>query len=152
VKELADLRAEHQKELRSGDIERQSNIRQVDITNADSSARQTQTAIEALASGVENTRKTLADAQSSLAARVDERLGALERSESLVRGTARVADPALSALTARVEQLVALQAVSAGKGEGADALWGYIVAAITLIISITGAFVIARRDTRAKSI
>lgn len=144
-KELAQLRADHAKELRSNDIQIFSNIRQVDITNQTAAAAQTQVAIKALADGVENTRKTLADAQAQLAARVDERLGALERSASLGEGKQRVSDPALSAMAEQVSILAKLQTSSAGKSEGVSALWGWIVGAVMFAIAVLG-FLIPRMN------
>ena len=135
VRELGTLRAEHSKELRSNDIERNANIRQVDITNQTAAAAQTQVAIKALADGVENTRKTLADAQAQLAARVDERLGALERSASLGEGKQRVSDPAMERLTEVVTALVRNQTNTTGRDAGFGVAWQIIVAVAGLLIA-----------------
>jgi len=135
IKELGVLRAEHSRELRSNDIERNQNIRQVDITNQTAAAAQTQVAIKALADGVENTRKTLADAQAQLAARVDERLGALERSASLGEGKQRVADPAMERLTEVVTALAKNQTNTTGRDAGFGVAWQVIVAVAGLLIA-----------------
>ena len=152
-KEISAMRAAHQSELRANDIERNSNIRQVDITNADSAAAATQIAIKALAEGVESTRATLAEAQSQLAARVDERLGALERSASLGEGKQRVSDPAidsrLAALSDQVERLARLQAAGTGKSEGSVAMWGYVAAGVGFVIALGALYSMVKRfDSR----
>jgi len=135
LKEIATLRAEHAKELRSNDIAMQANIRQVDITNQNGAAQQIQTAIQTLAKTNEDTRRTLADAMAVRDTRYDERLRILESGASVGKGKEQVSDPALEKLTEVVSTLAKNQTNTSGRDQGFGLAWQVIVAVAGLLIA-----------------
>ena len=140
LKEIGSLRSAHAKELRANDIERYAAIRQVDTTNATAAAAQIATQIQTLAKSTEDIRKTLADAMASRDARVDERLGSLERSSSLGTGRQLATDPQMEKLTDLVGSLARTQATGAGKSEGISSSWAILVGIIMLAATLFNVF------------
>ena len=89
LEKVATMRAEHAKEIRELDVARQSNVRQVDILNANTAELRAQEAIKTLATqtaaiaetgrlAVANTATTIANQLTSLFAESNKRLSALE--------------------------------------------------------------------------
>jgi hypothetical protein len=138
LKEMADLRASHARELRANDTERYGAIRQVDITNANAASATTQTAIQALAKSTEDTRKTLADAMANREARVDERLGSLERTVSLGEGKQRVADPLLAELVSEMKTVNKGLAAGGGVSKGIGTAWIVALGGIAALGTLVG--------------
>lgn len=106
IRELGELRASHQKELDSKESSRIDAVRQID-----------QAAVRELsiitANLAENLRKDLASTASALA-------------DSYGKSTAVISD--------RIAALEKMANQGSGQRLGANALWGYLVAAITLAI------------------
>lgn len=138
VEFIGRQRAEHAKEVRQNDVERLAAIRQVDITNANQASASTQTALQALAKSTEDIRKTLADAMQNRDARVDERLGALERGSALGAGKQQVADPMMAELVEQVKKLSAGGNKSEGKSEGISMVGAIILGAVSLVAGLVG--------------
>jgi len=135
IKEMSALRAEHMKELRANDIERNANIRQVDITNQSAAAAQTQVAIQTLAKTSSDTAAALAKQLSDRDTRIDERVGQLERNQSLGEGKQRVADPAMERLTEAVALMAKNQTATTGRDQGLGVAWQIVVAVAGLLIA-----------------
>ena len=138
LKEISGLRAEHMKELRANDIERNANIRQVDITNQSAAAAQTQVAIQTLAKTSADTAAALAKQLSDRDTRIDERVGQLERNQSVGEGKQRVADPQMERLATLVEQLARNQVGSTSEGKGMEKMIGWLVAGVATLIGVAG--------------
>ena len=140
LKEMSNLRAQHQRELDGAESARLDSIRQVDREDVNKTAISAQNAITTLATTTNTMAETLRNQvatvagvaesrQASFAADVNKRLSALELSSSEGKGKQTVSDPQMEKLTELVGQLARNQASGAGKGEGMEKMWGWFVAA-----------------------
>jgi len=149
LKEIGQLRANHAKETRTFDSERQSSIRDVDMANAEKTAAQILQAVNTNAAVAERTAKTLQDQvastaaaqenrQASFAADMMKRLSAVELSMSKGEGKQAVADPASERLATSVEKLLMAQQLGTGKGEGIGLVGIVVMGAVALIGGLLG--------------
>ena len=129
LKETAGLRAEHSKEIREIESNRLNAIRQVDVLAGNTAADRALVAIQTLAvtteSNANNLRNALTSTATTIAAQtansqgaIIERIAALEKSSYEGTGKARVADPMMAELIAKMNGLVESRAGSAGRSEG----------------------------------
>jgi hypothetical protein len=147
INEQMALREHYEEELRLAEAKRIDANRAGDaaaVATANERATQ-QAAVLAsqMATMVENTR-ALVDAnaaassqqlQSAITA-MNERLQNLEKMGWEGAGKEKYSDPALVSLTAKVETLLTSMNTGAGKGQGANALWGYLLGGIGLVAVI----------------
>ena len=138
TKELATIRAQHADELRRNDTERYAAIRQVDIINANAAAAQIQTAIQTLAKSSSDTASALAKQLADRDSRIDERIGLLERNQSLGEGKQRVADPQLAELVKEMREIAKSSATGSGSSMGMEKMYGWIIAALAILWGIFG--------------
>jgi len=145
---IAEMRAEHAKEIRTLESDRLDKIRQVDVQAATLAAdraliaiqtldRTTQAAAETLRSMVADTAATVATQTAATAAQQNERIAALEKSSYTGLGKQAVADPQMAELVAAVNKLMVTSSMNAGKSEGLS-----MGAAVLLgIVSLAGALI-----------
>jgi len=144
---MAQLRAEHVKELASMESSRLNAIRQVDVLAVSTAADQAQAAIQTLAASTttnaENIRNALTATATAIATQtantvnaITERLAALEKSSYEGKGKQTLADPMLVELVAEMKSLRQVTTTNAGKGSGMNAMWGYVVQAIGLLAAL----------------
>jgi len=152
LKEMSNLRAQHQRELDGAESARLDSIRQVDREDVNKTAVSAQAAITTLATTTNTMAETLRNQvatvagvaesrQAAFAADVNKRLSALELSSSEGKGKQTVSDPQMEKLTELVGQLARNQASGAGKGEGMEKMWGWIAAAVMLAVAASGVLV-----------
>jgi hypothetical protein len=158
LKEMADLRAKHAEQLRLSDLSAADKTRQVDVMAATGSASTLATGVQSLASQTTTMAETLraasatqaatlakqtADAQAATQSlidtmnrRFDERMTTVERAQATGAGRQSVADPQVEAMNVKLNTLLESRATVAGKGEGASAMWGYIVGGIGVLFAV----------------
>ena len=140
LKEMSNLRAQHQRELDGAESARLDSIRKVDREDGNRTALSAQNAITTLATTTNTMAETLRNQvatvagvaesrQAAFSADVNKRLSALELSSSEGKGKQTVSDPQMEKLTELVGQLARNQASGTGKGEGMEKMWGWFVAA-----------------------
>lgn len=149
--ELQKLIADYQEKLREAEAKRIDAIRVVDVNavsvasgraadQATVLASQVQSSADALRSLVSVSATSLASAQAAVTSEITKRLSELERAKYEGAGRSTVADPMLEKLVARMESLVESRATTTGKGEGAQAFWVRLVAAIGMLGTLIGIF------------
>lgn len=79
---------------------------------------------------VATTAAAQAASQSQITAQQNDRISQLEKSQYTGAGKSAVEDPMFSAVLKKLDAVVALQNLGAGKGAGANSLWGYIIGGI----------------------
>jgi hypothetical protein len=140
VKAMADLRADHAKEINALESNRLNAIRQVDVLAVNTAADRAAAAIQALAAttttNAENLRNALNSTASTIATQtantvsaITERLAALEKSMYEGKGRATVDDPMMLELVREMKSLRESRSESTGKSIGMNQIWGYLVAA-----------------------
>lgn len=156
-REVADLRAEHAKEIREIESRRLDAIRQVDVAAAKTEADRALTAIQALATkaaiDAENIRTalnataaTIAKQTSDTVGEITTRIAALEKSNYEGQGRSKVADPQIESLVGEMRRLGSNQASSGGERRGGQQMWGYLVGGIGVVMTILSfMFSLARR-------
>lgn len=151
VKELAQIREAHAKEMRAAEGGRLDSIRQVDVTAVKTEADRALAAIQTLAAttatNAENLRNalnttatTIAKSTSDTVSQITERIAALEKSSYEGLGKQRIADPMM------VEVMAEMKLMRGTKSEGIDKTWGIIAVVVTLVISGAIAFVAINRS------
>lgn len=165
LKENASLRADYEDKLRKAEAGRLDAIRIVDTNNVtvaneraaatasalqkkgDDSALVLSAQVTKSADDVRTLVKTTADEQSRNLQQqfsaiqtqftgLGSRLSVLEQAGAEGLGKQKFQDPALAALLARVETLVAARADQAGVGTGRSEVVGWIVAALMVVIAL----------------
>jgi len=161
-KEMADLRAAHNKDLTAKESSRLDAIRQVDQLAVTRAAEQTLTAVNALASSQAREAETLRNSLTSTAAalatqnadtvkQISDRISSLERSSYEGKGKQAVSDPMLSELVVEMKSLRESRATGTGKTQGISAAWAVLLGVVTLIVGLitVGAFVFTRPSSSA---
>jgi len=144
IKEIANLRARHDHELRKSEAKRLDSIRQVDISAVNTAAVEVRNAITALAKTNSDTAETLRTTVTTTADRLaastrdsfdglSNRIAALELAAAQGIGKQAVADPAMERLTAVVEALAKAQQTSAGERRGVSGVWVFALGAFGLV-------------------
>lgn len=147
VEALAQLRAEHAREIRLLESDRLDKIRQVDVLAGNTAADRALVAIQTLATSqataaetlramVQSTATTIATQTAGAMAAVTERLSALEKSSYEGKGKQALTDPQLVELMTEMKGLRESRSESGGKFKGAQAVWGYIIGAAGLLLAI----------------
>jgi hypothetical protein len=162
VKELAALRADHQRMMDSAESARIDSIRQVDLTNTANAATQALTAIQTLATTqaasaetlraqVANTATQVQATLNGVTADFNKRIASLEQSSYEGAGKQKVADPASERTAMLVERLVAAQATDTGKGAGINLAWIGLLGVVSLLVGLLaiGTFVFITTRTPA---
>lgn len=155
IQQIGTLRAEHAKEILQLNNDRLEKIRQVDITNATSSAASVLAAVQALAAKAAVDADTLRNALATTAAAVQnqtdrvvagitERLQALEKSSYTGAGKSSADDPAFVEMRALVTRLATNQTQATGKSEGFSTSWAILLGAVALV---GGLFAISSKTT-----
>ncbi len=150
LKETAQIRADHDREIRVLETARLDAIRRVDVGNQTVAAERQQAAIltvertnnatsETLRAMVDTKANTLAAQTATTMLGVEQRLAALERVQYEGQGKASQADPMIARLAEAVESLTSSRAASAGARGGvvAGREWiGWVVGLIIAALSI----------------
>lgn len=147
--ELANLRAQHQSELRAAESARLDAIRQIDREEGNKAATASQTAIATLAATASTTAETLRTQvattalaqQNSFAtsnAEIQKRLSALELAGSEGRGKQAVADPIFSELVQEMKSLRQSRSQVTGKSEGINFIGALIVGIVVVLSGCAG--------------
>jgi hypothetical protein len=140
LKEIADIRERHAKEIRAAETERLNSIRQVDVTAVRTEADRALAAIQTLAAttatNAENLRNalnataaTIAKSTSDTVQQITERIAALEKSSYEGVGKQRLADPQMAELLLKVETM---RGTNQG---GVDRMTQLLVGAVGLAIA-----------------
>lgn len=149
VEAMAQLRAEHSREIRQSETDRLDKIRQVDVLAVSTAADRAQAAIQALAAvtttNAENLRNALTATATTLAtqlattvAAINERIATLEKSSYTGQGKSTVADPQLAELVLAVNKLMAAGSVGVGKAEGLGLGASILIGAVGLLSTLLG--------------
>ncbi len=149
IDQQADLRAMYHEKLAVAESGRIDAIRQVDVlashTNASSVAAAvsalaatTATNAETLRNALNSTATTIAKQTSDTVSQITERIAALEKSSYTGEGRQRVADPIMAEFMLDMKGLLKAQASGSGKSEGSTAMWGYVVGAFGLVLTLVG--------------
>jgi len=147
VKEVADLRATHDKEMRDSEAKRLDSIRQVDIGAVNTALVEVRSATTALAKTNYETAETLRTTVIQTADRVakttsdsfdgfNKRIAALELAAAQGIGKQIVADPASEKLAQAVESLVRAQQTGTGEIKGKKDMTATIISMVGLVIAI----------------
>lgn len=135
VEKIAQLRADHQKEIRAAETARIDSIRQVDVTAARTAEERQLTAIQVLATqaaaNAENLRNTVNSTAATIAKQTSdtigqliERIAALEKSSYEGKGKSLYVDPVMENLLAE------MKAMRGTKSEGIGSVWAIIISLI----------------------
>lgn len=149
AEQLANLREMHAKELREAEAARVNAIRQVDVLAVNTAADRASAAIQALAATtssnaetlramVANTAATIATQTAQTVSAITDRLTALERTSYTGMGKQAVADPQMVELVAEMKSLTATRQSWAGKSEGINAVWLFLLGAVGLVGGLFG--------------
>lgn len=149
LKETAELRAQHQRELDAAEANRLNAIRQVDREEVIKTAAAAQTAIQTLAQTTSTTAETLraqvagtattiATQLSTISGEINKRLSALELASSERQGKQTVADPAMALLAQRVETLLESRSLASGERRGVNWVVVAVVGAVGFIATLLG--------------
>jgi len=115
VKNIADLHQIHDYAIHKAEAGRLDALRQNDREDVKALAAATTAKAEALQAQVSITAKTLADSFASAMAEQNKRLSAIELSQSEGRGKATVESPMMAEFIAKVDRLMAENAMGAGR-------------------------------------
>jgi len=151
-KETGELRERFQTLLRDAESARLNSIRQVDREDVSKMTAQflsalatisstANTTAETLRAQVATTAQTQATSLANSMGEVNKRLSAVELAQSEGKGKQQVVDPALTEALREVRSLSIRSNTAQGSGEGATKMWGYVVAAIGLILMVGMAMV-----------
>jgi len=140
-KELGEQREHFHDKLSQKESARLDSIRQVDREDVNKMSATASTTAEALRAQVATTAQTLAASLSNAMGEVNKRLSAVELAQSEGKGKQQVVDPALTEAFREVRALAIRSNTAQGSGEGATKMWGYVVAAIGMILMIGMAMV-----------
>lgn len=144
---IAEMREEYSKRVRELDADRLEKIRQVDVLAGNTAADRALVAIQTLATttsqNAETLRSMVSQNASTLAAQLDqrmaavtERIAAVEKSIYTGQGRAAVSDPAMVEMVGEIKRMALLQTANAGQGAGKTAMWGYVVGALGLVLTL----------------
>jgi hypothetical protein len=139
VKEMAGLRAAHQKDQDVAESARIDKIRQVDVQAAAATASQILTAVQTLAANSATQSTAIASQHAGTVSELNNRIAALERSSYVGLGKEKIADPQLERLSESVNRLLAFQSGSGGQVQGIAKSWGVMLAVIGVVFGIVGA-------------
>lgn len=140
LKDVAELRDQHAKEMRKSEADRLDSIRQVDVTAVRTEATRALEAIQTLAAtsardaetlrnALVNTASTIASQTADTVKQIVERIAALERSSYEGVGKQRLADPMMAELVAEMKGIREVRASSVGQGLGRSEVIAWVVAA-----------------------
>lgn len=160
TKDMAIIRAEHTKEIRQLDSDRLKSIREVDVLAGDTAARRADEAIRTLATttaiNAETLRALVASTAATLAGQLDQKLASvgatisglektltdrtasLEKSSYTGAGKEGIRDPMMIDLIQKIDNLAASRNVATGETKGGSMVWGFVAAAVGLLIGIGG--------------
>ena len=144
IEKIAQLRSEHNKEIRHMESDRVDKIRSVDVANAAATATQLLSAVTTLATTAQATAETLRNQVAATAAAVAsqtervvnpilERVALLEKSSYTGAGKQAYQDPMMTELVAKMNSLLESRAGGAGRVSGISASWAVLVAAVLLV-------------------
>jgi len=140
VSEMANLSRSYEEKLGVAESKRIDAIRAVDVGAVGvASERQTQQAAvlanqvsasaETLRTLVATTASSVQTALNQMTQQLTDRIALLEKSSYEGKGKEAVSDPMLSQMVNELKALRTDVTTSAGKGQGMDKMWGYLVAA-----------------------
>lgn len=149
VNEQLALRALYEDQLRIAEAKRIDAIRAVDVNavtvatqraaeQAATLAANVATSAEALRGLVATTATTQANSQQQVVNALSARLTTLEQAGYLSQGKSTVSDPAFAILLAKVDALSAAQTLGAGKTQGIDATWAFLIGLAVLAVAVLG--------------
>ena len=99
-------------------------------------AKQVELVATRLEERVTATAKAAAETQAQLFAPLATKLQRVEDKQNEDRGAAKYTDPMLTDLMKEMKEVITFLSEGKGKGQGATALWGYIIGAVGLISAI----------------
>jgi hypothetical protein len=154
------IRADHQRDLDTLEAKRLDAVRSVDQLAVKTEADRSAAAITALANAAATTAETLRSAVNTSATNlatqltntvnaITERIAALEKSSYTGQGKQAVVDPQLTEMLGEMRALRAVQALGAGKTEGMDATWKFLIAGVGLLVALNALGVFSRTATTA---
>jgi hypothetical protein len=144
---MADLRAEHQRDLDALESKRLDAMRQVDQLAVKTEADRASSAITALANAAATTAETLRSAVNTSAtnlataldrtvASITERIAALEKSSYTGQGKQAVVDPQVTEMLVEMRALRSAQSQGTGKAEGINIAWVGLLGVVSLIVGL----------------
>lgn len=150
-REMQAMLLDFQDKLRDAEAKRIDAIRAVDVNavavasgratdQAAVLATQVQVSADALRALVATTASTMATAQAAASAEFAKRLAELERSKYEIGGRSSAVDPQMADLLMAVKALSQAQSVGVGRSLGGNQMWGYVVGAIGLLLTMAMLF------------
>lgn len=147
VKFVAELRANHAREIRELESRRLDAIRQVDVaatkTEADRAlaaiqtlAVTTQTNAENLRNALTATATTIATQTANTVSQITERIAALEKSSYEGAGKQAVADPMQAQMFEKMERVLAVLSLNNGQSAGQKNVVTYISVGISILLGL----------------
>lgn len=174
VKEISGLRAAHQEVLRTSDLDRLAQTRQVDVLAGSASAAALATAVTTLASTADRnadalrnlvnaTAQTMAKQQSDQAATlsaatdslvkdINARIAELQKSQYQGAGKSSIAEPMMADVMAEMRALVKGHNVGAGQREGMSDSAKLLIGALAVVTALMGAYTFIQKSTVAPQI
>lgn len=150
--EVMALRSNYERQLAEAEAKRIDAIRVVDVNavnvaneravaQAGVLATQVSTSADTLRGLVATTASTVAQQLQAVTQQLSDRLTVLERSNNIGFGREQYTDPMMASMLTEIKALTATIIKSEGKGQGASALWGYIVGGIMLALALASRFI-----------
>lgn len=147
LKDMAELRAAHSKEMRAAEADRLNSIRQVDVTAVKTEADRALAAIQTLAAttatnaenlrnALTNTATTIAKQTADTVQQITERIAALEKSNYEGQGKSMYTNPMLADVSAQLKNLTQSRDVSGGERRGGQQMYGWIVGAVGVLLAL----------------
>jgi hypothetical protein len=154
ITEIMNLRADYEEKLREAEKGRLDSIRIVDInavnTASSKAADQALVLAKQVTESAETLRKLVADTALSTAntltqiiTPITDRLSLLEKAQYTVAGKEGVTDPIFNKLIEKIDSLFTAQNKSAGKSQGLNSAWLYLIGGAGLVSTIITIFVFA---------
>lgn len=167
--EVAQIRAEYQKEIRESDLKVAAQTRLVDVGGQAASAASIATAVVTLQQTTDRNAETLrgqvASSSSALAKQVadaaaataqqtlgyntgiETRISSLEKGSNIGAGRQGVLDPQMAALFEKMDKLITATAAGAGNKEGSADTWKVVSAILAAAAIIVGFFAFAHSSS-----
>jgi hypothetical protein len=149
TEKIANIRADHSREIRHLESDRLDKIRLVDVANTATTAAQALAAIQTLAATtaanadqlramVATTAQSIQNQTDRIVGAITERLGALEKSSYTGQGRSMLADPQIEELLQETKKLASARDTGRGDSQGRLSMWGFVVGAFGLLLTIVG--------------
>jgi len=138
LRDAEEIRAHYHDQLAAAESKRIDAIRAVDVNNVAVASERASAQATVLANQFTQTSESLRTLIGQTAASLMDRLSKVEQAQYEGKGRQAFTDPRIEELMSRVEGLSVMGATGAGKGQGMNALWAYIVAGVSILFGFGG--------------